>query len=599
MGLCSIFAVRFSHLAKGCVALNANRFLLSVLARTSKDHSSLLQRSRTAWGIFSTWSTSIHPCTIPVLNVVFPFAISERESICCTHLQQLQVKRQKKFKDVLSMILWTVWEITQTFIRIIQLICTFLPVLLLYPLSLICYRFKNVWYSVLLFGIEFSGPIFVKLGQWASTRRDIFPEELCSHLAKLQRKIRPHSWYYTKKTLEKAYGSGWRNVFVNIDKIPIGSGCCAQVYKAWINLEKLKTTMPLDLATFDSSKNSFIVEGLELLGVGNLLDCLTINEEMADNRGANGFSPVAVKVLHPRIETLLRRDLLILKTMADMVTWLIPSLRWLSLDDCVDDFSHLMKSQVNFCEEAHNLDVFTRNFQENAYVNFPRPFWTLTTPYILVETYEEGEHLEYYISSKEDDPIKKQLAEVGLNTLLKMVFEDNFAHGDLHPGNMLVQKVSPSEQPCQGDSFSFSFHKPVVPSFKLTILDCGIVSTLDERGRKCLKDVFAAVVDGNGEKVADLFLDHSNHQCEDAESFRNSMRDIVNSALKETVTLKQVEVSTLMTQLFSTMIKHRVKLDGSFSSVILAIMVLEGLGRSLDPSVDLVEKAKPFLLNTL
>jgi aarF domain-containing kinase len=79
--------------------------------------------------------------------------------------------------------------------------------------------------------LEFSGPIFVKLGQWASTRRDLLPEELCSCLAKLQRRTRAHSWFYTERSLERAFGPYWKSIFVKFDnnKQPVGSGCCAQV----------------------------------------------------------------------------------------------------------------------------------------------------------------------------------------------------------------------------------------------------------------------------------------------------------------------------------------------------------------------------------
>lgn len=78
--------------------------------------------------------------------------------------------------------------------------------------------------------LELSGPIFVKLGQWASTRKDLFTEELCCCLAKLQRRTSAHSWYYTKRSLERAFGPHWKSIFVKFDnKEPVGSGCCAQV----------------------------------------------------------------------------------------------------------------------------------------------------------------------------------------------------------------------------------------------------------------------------------------------------------------------------------------------------------------------------------
>lgn len=84
-------------------------------------------------------------------------------------------------------------------------------------------------------GIEFSGPILIKLGQWASTRRDLFPDSCCSQFSRLQRRIKPHSWRFTTHQMKRAFGSNWRKIFVKFDNDgnPIGSGCVAQVGALW------------------------------------------------------------------------------------------------------------------------------------------------------------------------------------------------------------------------------------------------------------------------------------------------------------------------------------------------------------------------------
>lgn len=88
-------------------------------------------------------------------------------------------------------------------------------------------------------GIEFLGPTFIKFGQWISMRRDMFPEELCSSLSSLQHNTTAHSWEYTKDVLENTYGSIWHQLFVEFNPVPVGSGCCAQVYRARINVNHL------------------------------------------------------------------------------------------------------------------------------------------------------------------------------------------------------------------------------------------------------------------------------------------------------------------------------------------------------------------------
>ncbi|PSN42319.1 hypothetical protein C0J52_18218 [Blattella germanica] len=493
--------------------------------------------------------------------------------------------------NFLKWALWNIWDFCMVLLRIIELAFIFTPVLILYPITILSSHLKTLWYRLFLFGLEFSGPIFVKVGQWASTRRDLFPEEFCQVLSKLQRKTRAHSWFYTKYCLEKAFGPEWRQIFVKFDNNynPVGSGCCAQVYKVWIEPSALSLLNGAQCN--DCPKDSLFVEGVEMFGLGSLLG--TKDRGQPSSIKAQGkikelndalkkdLILVAMKVRHPRMEVMLRRDLLILKSMASTVTWMFPSLKWLSLVDCIEDFSLLMKAQVDLCIEASNLDKFSANFEGIKSVKFPRPVWPLTRSYLLVETYEEGQPMQNYVTNKSTNQINIKLAELGINTILKM-------------------KNSDSVQIKASKSF-FPFSKSSSSTFpvNLVILDCGITVSLDDRGKKCLKALFAAVADGDGEKAGKLFLEHSNHQCNDPESFKSKMNEILSSALKKNVTLEQIEVSSLLSSLFSTMIDHKVKLDGSFSSIILAIMVLEGLGRSLDPNVDLIEKARPFLISSL
>ena len=91
---------------------------------------------------------------------------------------------------------------------------------------------KDPWFRLLVKIIQECGPVYVKLGQWASTRRDIFPQVLCKHLSHLQRRANTHDWKYTQQILEENYGDKVADIFESFEETPIGSGCCAQVYKA-------------------------------------------------------------------------------------------------------------------------------------------------------------------------------------------------------------------------------------------------------------------------------------------------------------------------------------------------------------------------------
>jgi hypothetical protein len=120
-----------------------------------------------------------------------------------------------------------------TLLRALQLAVICAPLLAFSPLAYHNERYRERWFLMLVSTLESCGPIHVKLGQWASTRRDLFPHRMCQVLTKLQRRIREHSWRETEENLKRNYGEECMDeVFADFDREPVGSGCCAQVYKA-------------------------------------------------------------------------------------------------------------------------------------------------------------------------------------------------------------------------------------------------------------------------------------------------------------------------------------------------------------------------------
>ena len=107
--------------------------------------------------------------------------------------------------------------------------------------------------------------------------------------------------------------------------------------------------------------------------------------------------------------------------------------------------------------------------------------------------------------------------------------------------------------------------------------------------------MFTAVVKGDGAKVGQEILQQSEEQCLHPEEFIQEIEEIVTSA-RSTLFLAKIDVGDLLTRVFNVLRKHSVKLEPNFTSVIISIMVLEGLGRTLDPDMDLLWAASPFLL---
>lgn len=221
-------------------------------------------------------------------------------------------------------------------------------------------------------------------------------------------------------------------------------------------------------------------------------------------------TPVAVKVIHPDVKTTVELDLSLIRGMVTLLE-MFPRIRWLSLHEIVDEFGELMESQLDLQREAQNLERFAHDFEDDPGVVFPRPLYPWVTDTVLIEEYKEGEPISSFFGGNET----KKLAQIGLNTFLKMVFVNNFVHGDLHPGNLIVGRTEDSASP------------------QLIMLDAGIVCELDYGDRKNFVDLFYAVVIGNGKLAGRLMIERVRAKQNGAQRLRGE-----HDATKQPSTLK-------------------------------------------------------------
>ncbi|XP_015443844.1 uncharacterized aarF domain-containing protein kinase 2 isoform X4 [Pteropus alecto] len=491
---------------------------------------------------------------------------------------------------------------------------------------------SSLWFHLLLKATETSGPTYIKLGQWASTRRDLFSEAFCAQFSKLHVRVPPHPWTHTEHVLQQAFGEGWAKVLCFDKQEPVGSGCVAQVYKARANPAFLESDSIQRLAQPSSAAGA--VGGLKAL-FGHVEKGWRPQESLADQAflesllfpkahlfGSNAvlsqasaparlpepdhLIPVAVKVLHPGLLSQVQMDLLLMK-MGSRVLALLPGIKWLSLPEIVEEFEKLMVQQIDLRYEARNLEHFQCNFLNVNSVKFPTPLHPFVTSDVLVETYEESVPVSSYQQAGIPVDLKRKIAWLGINMLLKMIFVDNFVHADLHPGNILVQGADglskSQEERLQQVDVCDTLAVAVAPAqcpLRLVLLDAGIVAELQAADLRNFRAVFMAVAMGQGQRVAELILHHARaSECRDVEGFKAEMATLVTQARKNTITLEKLQVSSLLSNVFKLLMTHKVKLESNFASIVFAIMVLEGLGRSLDPKLDILEAAKPFLLKEL
>lgn len=176
-------------------------------------------------------------------------------------------------------------------LRACALLLRFGPLLLLYPLSRLWPGLGALWLRLLRRAAEAAGPTCVKLGQWASTRRDLFSEAFCDEFSKLHVEVSPHPWGHTDELLKKAFGEDWTGILKFQSQEPVGSGCVAQVYKAYADLTAIAGSQAKELAQRSELRSAF--EAWEVSGFSGLFRWLRRrkSKETQDERSREELSP--------------------------------------------------------------------------------------------------------------------------------------------------------------------------------------------------------------------------------------------------------------------------------------------------------------------
>ncbi|KAB8070037.1 hypothetical protein BDV29DRAFT_181577 [Aspergillus leporis] len=550
-------------------------------------------------------------------------------------MQMLEVSRREIRKSVagdargisrLGQSLFVFWyyyiyDPIATGFRFVHLVAVFLPLILTVPLVWFGKRIKDRkgarsgtlwWYRFLVRSMERAGPAFIKLGQWAASRTDIFPPELCNVMSSLHSNVPAHPLHETKKTICKAFnGLSFEDIFEEFYEEPLGVGAIAQVYKA-----KLKP----DLTESEDEKSTQSLRGKVRRNVDVLV-------KSTPQRVPSSY--VAVKVLHPKVERVIRRDLRIMSFFASLIN-AIPTMHWLSLPDEVHQFGEMMKLQLDLRIEASNLVIFREKFRPRTTAWFPHPYMDYTTREVLVEEFAQGIPLSTFLDVG-GGVYQEEIANEGLDAFLHMLLIDNFVHADLHPGNIMVRFYQPSELDLSLRQHTRTLDAPTAAEVDVTetvlarlrphaqsprdwkraleqlnaegyrpqliFIDTGLVTQLNEINRKNFLDLFRAVAEFDGYRAGQLMVERCRQPEEviDPEVFALKMQHLVLSVKSRTFALGNIKIGDVLSEVLSMVRGHHVRLEGDFVNVVISILLLEGIGRSLDPNLDLFKSALPIL----
>lgn len=367
------------------------------------------------------------------------------------------------------------------------------------------------------------GPIFVKFGQLLSTRPDLVPDDIVQELNHLQDNVAPFANDEFQRIVESSLGALVTDVFASYDAAPLASASVAQVHTAVLK---------------------------------------------------NGRD-VVIKVIRPGIEKIIAQDVALLLKVAQWVENNTLDGKRLHPVDIVEDYRTTIFDELDLQREAANASQLRRNFLHSPLLYVPEVYWDYTRQNVLVMERIYGIPVTDMAALNAQQTDLKKLAERGVEIFFTQVFEHNFFHADMHPGNIFVATKTPQ-----------------FPQY--IAVDMAIVGSLTREDQYYLARNLLAMFRRDYRLVAELHVQSGwvprNVRVEELEA---AIRTVCEPIFEKP--LKEISFAHVLLSLFRTARRFDMEVQPQLVLLQKTLLNIEGLGRQLYPDLDLWATAHPYL----
>lgn len=375
------------------------------------------------------------------------------------------------------------------------------------------------------------GPVYVKLGQLLSTRPDLLPADYIDALSELQAKVPPVAWSEVEILLRKQLRKPLEETFAKIDPRSVAAGSIAQTHRATLK---------------------------------------------------NG-QEVALKVQRPGIDKVVPQDIAIIKGLADLVSRTEFGQDY-DVVAIAEEFTSALQAELDFTQEASYTDQLRRNLSKSRWFDptqivVPAIYWELTTEKLMVMEWLEGKPIldaQFSAEQNGEDSGNEKKKRQEITTLLfraffQQLYVDGFFHADPHPGNLFYLQDG-----------------------RVALLDCGMVGRLDPRTQQILTEMLLAIVDLDAQRCAQLTLQLS-----------ESGQPVILSRLENdydrmlrkyyNLSISQINFSEVFYEILELARNNRVRLPSNMGLYSKCLANLEGVARTFNPEVNLLDEIKPLM----
>jgi ubiquinone biosynthesis protein len=366
------------------------------------------------------------------------------------------------------------------------------------------------------------GPTFIKLGQILATRPDFAGEQVADELKVLFDRVPPISYREIQRILKSQLGKEKVAAsFKSINPKPLASASLSQTHQA----------------------------------------------ELADG------TPVILKVQKKGVAHLVRMDLKILEAFVRSIDLVYPKLQ---LGQMFQDFKVSTLSEIDYREEAKNIDRFRKNYHSlfsTPDVLFPRYFPELSTEKVITMEPMQGRK---FAELRRGSTVARTAATLSLNAVLEQIFDHGFFHADPHAGNLFFLE----------------------DEGRVGFIDLGLVGQLQpEDKRKFLKVLMAILQRDRARLARNLFDLGTPDKKTDYPAFERAVQGLLDEVKKRGV--DNIRIEEMVNRLLVISRRNRLHIPNRYVMMIRSCLVIEGLARSLDPGISVFSKAAPIVARSL
>ena len=369
--------------------------------------------------------------------------------------------------------------------------------------------------------LEEMGPLAIKMGQLLSTRRDLIPPEVLQQLVLLQDRVKPFGSDVAKMRIQDSLKADVNTLFARFDEQPLAAASIAQVHTAALH------------------------DGRE----------------------------VVVKVTRPAIRSQILQDFEILEWLGDFLEKRLEAARALHLSEIIQDYRQVILNELDLTLEADNTRRMRHYFTGSSMMYVPEVY--MDSKDVMVAERITGVPISDIATFDRLGMDRADLAEKGLTIFFTQVFRDNFFHADMHPGNVFVETINPSN-----------------PRF--IALDCAIMGELSKHDQMTIARMLLAVMNSNFMQLIQIV-----HQAgwippgTDQDALSREMRRTVGPMVSKP--MDQLDFAGILIQVMDIARRFHLEIPPQLMLLLKTLVHVEGLGTDLYPQLDIWKLAKPIL----